>query len=169
MNAKELETQHNLKKWAAIIKECRSSGMKILQWLEINNISKDQYYYWQRKLNEICIDTLERQAATFVELPVTKEVPISTEFWKIFFHCHQSCQNISENKKTVVSGLLKVKVHQLDCLRLKYLNYKKKRGAVMSMYAYTGIGRIENKKITINKVKESKEKADKENIPHTIK
>ena len=65
MNAKELETQHNLKKWAAIIKECRSSGMKILQWLEINNISKDQYYYWQRKLKETCIDTLERQAATF--------------------------------------------------------------------------------------------------------
>lgn len=60
MNAKELETQHNLKKWATIIKECRSSGMKILQWLEINNISKDQYYYGQRKLKETCIDTLER-------------------------------------------------------------------------------------------------------------
>ena len=70
MNARELETQHNLKKWAAIIKECRSSGMKILQWLEINNISKDQYYYWQKKLKETCIDTFERQAATFVELPV---------------------------------------------------------------------------------------------------
>ena len=79
MNARELETQHNLKKWAAIIKECRSSGMKILQWLEINNISKDQYYYWQKKLKETCIDTFERQAATFVELPVTKEVPASTE------------------------------------------------------------------------------------------
>lgn len=73
MNAKELETQHNLKKWAAIIKECRSSGMKILQWLEINNISKDKYYYWQRKLKETCIDTFERQAATFVELPVLKK------------------------------------------------------------------------------------------------
>ena len=114
MNAKELETQHNLKKWAAIIKECRSSGMKILQWLEINNISKDQYYYWQRKLKETYIDTFERQAATFVELSVTKEVPISTEFWKIFFHGHQSCQNTSENKKTVVNGLLKVKVHGLE-------------------------------------------------------
>ena len=78
LNAKELETQHNLKKWASIIKECRSSDMKILQWLEINNISKDQYYYWQRKLKETCIDTLERQAATFVELPVTKEAPAST-------------------------------------------------------------------------------------------
>ena len=53
--------------------------MKILQWLEINNISKDKYYYWQRKLKETCIDTLERQVATFVELPVTKEVPASTE------------------------------------------------------------------------------------------
>lgn len=53
--------------------------MKILQWLEINNISKDKYYYWQRKLKETCIDTLERQVATFVELPVTKEAPVSTE------------------------------------------------------------------------------------------
>lgn len=31
--------------------------------------------------------------------------------------CHQSCQNTSENKKTVVSGLLKVKVHGLERLR----------------------------------------------------
>ena len=91
MNARELETQHNLKKWAAIIKECRSSGMKILQWLEINNISKDQYYYWQRKLKETCIDTLERQAATFVELPVTKEVPASTELTVT----HTVCKNNS--------------------------------------------------------------------------
>ena len=77
MNAKELETQHNLKKLSAIIKECRSSGMKILQWLEINNISKAPYSYWQRKPKETCIDTLEKQAATFVGLPVTKEVPAS--------------------------------------------------------------------------------------------
>lgn len=91
MNAMELETQHNLKKWAAIIKECRSSGMKILQWLEINNISKDQYYYWQRKLKETCIDTFERQAATFVELPVTKEVPASTELTVT----HTVCKNNS--------------------------------------------------------------------------
>lgn len=91
MNARELETQHNLKKWAAIIKECRSSGMKILQWLEINNISKDQYYYWQRKLKETYIDTLERQAATFVELPVTKEVPASTELTVT----HTVCKNNS--------------------------------------------------------------------------
>lgn len=93
MNARELETQHNLKKWAAIIKECRSSGMKILQWLEINNISKDQYYYWQRKLKETCIDTLERQAATFVELPLIKEASASTELTVT----HSVCENKNDD------------------------------------------------------------------------
>ena len=104
MNAKELETQHNLKKWAAIIKECRSSGMKILQWLEINNISKDQYYYWQKKLKETCIDTFERQAATFVELPVTKEVTASTELTVT----HTVCKNDdSYFKDNMIAAVIK--------------------------------------------------------------
>lgn len=104
MNAKELETQHNLKKWAAIIKECRLSGMKILQWLEINNISKDQYYYWQKKLKETCIDTFERQAATFVELPVTKEVPASTELTVT----HTVCKNDdSYFKDNMIAAVIK--------------------------------------------------------------
>lgn len=104
MNAKELETQHNLKKWASIIKECRSSGMKILQWLEINNISKDQYYYWQKKLKETCIDTFERQAATFVELPVTKEVPALTELTVT----HTVCKNDdSYFKDNMIAAVIK--------------------------------------------------------------
>ena len=106
MNAKELETQHNLKKWAAIIKECRSSGMKILQWLEINIISKDQYYYWQRKFKETCIDTLERQAATFVELPATKEVSTSSELTVT----HSVCENKNDDysfKDNTIAAVIK--------------------------------------------------------------
>ena len=60
MNVKKRKTQLNLKKWEAIIKECRSSSMKILKWLEVKNISKDQYYYWQRKLEEICCIAYEK-------------------------------------------------------------------------------------------------------------
>ena len=90
MNAKELETQHNLKKWAAIIKECRSSGMKILQWLEINNISKRPVLLLAEKsLKKYVLILLKRQAATFVELPVTKEVPASTELTVT----HTICEN----------------------------------------------------------------------------
>ena len=61
--------------------------MKILQWLEINNISKDQYYYWEKKLKETCIDTFERQATEFVELSVTKEVPVSARLTVIHIVC----------------------------------------------------------------------------------
>lgn len=43
------------------------------------------------------------------------------EDWKIFFRGHQSCQNTSENKKTVVNGLLKVKVHGVERLLINYL------------------------------------------------
>ena len=53
--------------------------MRILEWLELNNVSKDQYYYWQRKLKETCLDTLEKQQTTFVELPVVKEQSSTTE------------------------------------------------------------------------------------------
>lgn len=45
----------------------------------------------------------------------------TAHFWKIFFHGHQSCQNTSENKKTVVNGLLKVKVHGMGRLLINYL------------------------------------------------
>ena len=78
--------------------------MKILQWLEINNISKDQYYYWQKKLKETCIDTFERQAATFVELPVTKEVPASTELTVT----HTVCKNDdSYFKDNMIAAVIK--------------------------------------------------------------
>lgn len=42
---------------------------------------------------ETCIDTFERQAATFVELPVTEEVPISTELTVT----HSVCENKNDD------------------------------------------------------------------------
>ena len=73
---------------------------------EINNISKDQYYYWPRKLKETCIDTLERQAATFVELPVTKEVPASTGIAVT----HTICENKNDDysfKDNTIAAVIK--------------------------------------------------------------
>ena len=124
MNAKELETQHNLKEWAAIIKECRSSGMKMHQWLEIKNISKDQYYYWQRKLKETCIDTLERQAATFVELPVTKESSASTELTVT----HSVCENKNDDssfKDNSIAAVIKTNGVTFEITKTATPDFKK--------------------------------------------
>ena len=36
--------------WTGIIKESKSSGMKISDWCRMNQISRRQYYYWHRKV-----------------------------------------------------------------------------------------------------------------------
>lgn len=100
-----METQHNLTKWAAIIKECRLSGMKILEWLEINNVSRDQYYYWQRKLKENCLDTLEKQQTTFVELPVIQEKPSTTEL--TISHDECEIRNTEDASDNAVAAVIK--------------------------------------------------------------
>ena len=73
MNSLTAEKRYQFAKWAEIIKSCKSSGMQVSEWLKQNNISKDQYYYWQRKLKDACLESLQAEQSTFVELPV--EVP----------------------------------------------------------------------------------------------
>ena len=73
MNSLSVEKKYQLSKWADIVKACKSSGMRVSEWLAQNNISKDQYYYWQRKVKDACLESMQMEQTTFVELPV--EVP----------------------------------------------------------------------------------------------
>lgn len=77
MNSLTAEKRYQFAKWAELIKECRSSGMKISERLNQNNISKDQYYYWNRKLKDVCLESMQSEQTTFLELPT--EVQHTTE------------------------------------------------------------------------------------------
>ena len=74
MDTKLVANQYKLQQWAAIIQECRTSGMMIKDWCEENNISRDKYYYWQqRKVREAACEYLTRQAPyfqSFAEIPI---------------------------------------------------------------------------------------------------
>ena len=39
-----------LKQWCELIEAANSSGLPRQQWLQENGISKDAFYYWQRKV-----------------------------------------------------------------------------------------------------------------------
>lgn len=63
--------------------------MMVSEWLKQNNVSKDQYYYWQRKLKDACLESLQKEQVSFVELlveasrdctnkPVTKKATIKS-------------------------------------------------------------------------------------------
>ena len=52
MDTRLVAREKQLESWAALIHECKNSGMKTKDWLAQNNISKDQSYYWLRLVRE---------------------------------------------------------------------------------------------------------------------
>lgn len=66
MNSTKAQQQYQKAKWTALIKEQQQSNLTIKEWLIENNISRDQFYYWKRKLKDELLDNL---VPSFVELP----------------------------------------------------------------------------------------------------
>ena len=66
MDTKLAAAQVRLQQWAAIVRERKESGLKVDDYCEAHNISRNAYYYWLRKLREAA---LESQGSRFVELP----------------------------------------------------------------------------------------------------
>ena len=57
MNAKKQIDKAKLIKWSALIKEQSESSLKIKDWCAQNDITKDTYYYWKRKVMDALIDS----------------------------------------------------------------------------------------------------------------
>lgn len=76
MRLSEAETQLQLQKWTTLIQEYMSSGMKLKDWLYENNISKDQYYYWHRKLK---MEAIKCNMPTFIDVTEVSQPPAVVE------------------------------------------------------------------------------------------
>ena len=76
MNTKLATTQIRITEWAAIIKDCKSSGMKVDDYCQLHDISRGVYYYWLRK-----VKTAALQQAGFVKMPLPEVKPVpETDF-----------------------------------------------------------------------------------------
>ncbi len=67
MNTTKLKRELLASQWTQRIADFKSSGLPLKEWLALNNLSKDQYYYWKRKLSDEVLDAVT--TTTFVELP----------------------------------------------------------------------------------------------------
>jgi predicted site-specific integrase-resolvase len=60
MSAKQ---DFQIRRWQCLIKEFKESGMKLNKWCANNGVTKDQYYYWLRKVQlkyyEVAVKQLE--------------------------------------------------------------------------------------------------------------
>ena len=66
MNTQLVAKEVKLTQWNALVQECMSSGLKVKDWCQQNNVSKDAYYYWLRKVREAACDSME---ASFARVP----------------------------------------------------------------------------------------------------
>lgn len=87
MNTKVVAHQYKLQQWTSLIQECRSSGMKVKDWCQQNQISKDTYYYWFREVRKAACVALEGKSVSepcFVPVPSKiVEAPVSPSEMKI--------------------------------------------------------------------------------------
>lgn len=87
MDSVVFKNQYSLQQAAGMIRSCSESGMPVKEWLRKNEISRDKYYYWKRKLRNICLDEI---CPSFVEIPA------------------DTCHEIPEEQAGSVSASLRV-------------------------------------------------------------
>ena len=77
MKTSKVVHQAKLNTWADLIRDQQSSSLSIASWCEQHQLSKDQYYYWKRKLIDHYIE---------VQLPYI--IPITSP---VLQQCFTSC------------------------------------------------------------------------------
>ncbi len=55
MDTKLATRQIRIQQWAAIIKDCKASNLKVDDYCKEHNLSRDAYYYWLRKVKEAAL------------------------------------------------------------------------------------------------------------------
>ena len=79
MNSVTISKQHRLTAGAEMIRSYSESGMKLRDWLDQNNITRDKFYYWRRKLRDRSLDEFiqsnEAAHVEFIEMPMHQDIP----------------------------------------------------------------------------------------------
>ena len=111
--------EYRLSQWEPIITECKNSGLPVATWCRENNVDKQKFYYWQRRLRAAVFGETTTDAPNFkppavpnkkkttiVELPTPIMYKYSgaklnnfdhPEIWK-----HTSISNIIKNRVYVI-------------------------------------------------------------------
>ena len=74
MNTREMATEYRLAQWSQALQDRKASGESIKSFCENKGVSKNTYFYWQRKLREAACNqlALTQTEATGRDLPAQR-------------------------------------------------------------------------------------------------
>ncbi|MFP3154959.1 IS66 family insertion sequence element accessory protein TnpB [Lachnospiraceae bacterium ZAX-1] len=58
MDTRKIAREYRLARWAEALREQKASGQSKDEWCKANEVSRNQYFYWQRKLRETAYEQL---------------------------------------------------------------------------------------------------------------
>ena len=61
MDTRKIATEYRLAKWAELLQERKSNGETVSEFCKRLEVSKNTYFYWQRKLREAACTELSMQ------------------------------------------------------------------------------------------------------------
>ena len=64
MDTRTVTTGFRMAQWAQIIQERKASGEKVKDYCRNRGLSRDAYFYWQKKLREAAFEQLETMNAS---------------------------------------------------------------------------------------------------------
>lgn len=97
MNTREIAAKYRMEQWTQAIREKASKGESIEEFCERRGISRNTYFYWQRKLRETACQEL---------LPTTGEILVAPSGWAV---CEESKADTRDKGITIEIGKSRVK------------------------------------------------------------
>jgi len=77
MSSKSIIDQAKLASWASMFSDQKTSGLSVAEWCLQNNISKNKFFYWKRKLKD---EVITSSLPDIVQLSMTPSKSPSNEF-----------------------------------------------------------------------------------------
>ena len=110
-----VKTKFRKEQWEKLISDCKSSGLKVDEWCNQNNVSRHAYYYWLRKIRtqacESVLPTLaiEEKSTAFTKLEV--QSTINDTHAAVIIHLPSATVEVLEgtNQQTLEAVLLALK------------------------------------------------------------
>ena len=99
MNAKNMKTEYNLKQWHLIIQDCRNSGMKVDDWCKQNDVNRNSYYYWYRRVRDAACEALTES-----------KVAVSPSFASVPMNVIEPINDVYQGSLSISIGKAKIKV-----------------------------------------------------------